>query len=173
MSLKPKKKTTLSAKIGKKKIELRTTILGGISEHEVVISEGKKKKVEFERDTDLVVAIRAWKEEVNYETSKYESEMKTKQTRLIDNNEAVLTALKEVWINKKSGRERITANEIEKHLTTRLDIKEATQHEVAVAIRRLEDRGFIQISYHSGLPMHGPGLDGDSNKRLLKIKFRE
>jgi hypothetical protein len=172
MTLKPKKtkKIPLSAKIGNKKVELQTFSFGGISEHEVIISEGKKREIAFDRGSDLADAIRAWKSEVRDIASDYED--KEGSERLINNSEAVLTALKEVW-EARGDKKTVTAHQIENHLTKRLNIPYGVREEVERALNRLEYEGAIELVFHSGLNMHGPGLGGDGNKRRIEILFRD
>ena len=65
----------------------------------------------------------------------------------------------------------LTARQVEDYLAKRLDIKIDVQREVEVALNRLYYDGMIDIEYIAGLPMHGPGIGGNSNKRRMTFKF--
>lgn len=164
-----KRTTPIKAKIADFKVELRSDNTAGYPEHDVIVTKDKKKTVVLENEPDLGEAFKVWENELDSERSDYKS--KIKPLDLTKNDQIVVSALKDVFEKNKGSSGRITAKKLERKLGDKLRIKEAQADRVAMLITRLENRGFIEVQYRTGLPMYGRGLDGDPNKRLLKIQF--
>lgn len=173
MSLKPKKikkpKTPAKAKVGDFGVEIHSRDDEGFPEHDVVVTRGRKKETVLEDEPDLKEAFEVWEDYLASGTSKFKSGIKPFDAT--KNEALVLKSLKDVFKKHKGASGWISANKLSAELSKKLRIKEAINDSTTMIIKRLDNEGQINVQYRAGLPLHGQGLGGDPNQRLIKIDF--
>lgn len=173
MSLKPKRKrktTMAQGKLRNVRVNLHKSDIDGVPMHSVEVIRGKKKQIIIEGEPDVTAAFEVWETEMGEEQNTFKGELNPFDPM---KHEALLEkTLKEVYLKHRLATGYIPANKLVRYLPARLGIKEAYADATARIITRLETKGIIQTDYRMGLPMHGAGLGGEPERRLIRISFR-
>lgn len=172
MSLRPKKRKTTMAqgKLRNVRVSLHKSDIDGVPMHSVEVIRGKKKQIIIEGEPNANAAFEVWETEMGEEQNTFRGELKPFDPM---KNDALLEKmLKEVYLKHRYLTGYIPSKTLVKYLPVRLGIKDAHIDETARIISILEYKGIIETKYRMGLPMHGIGLGGDPEKRLIQIDFR-
>lgn len=173
MSLRPKRKrktTPAQGKLRNVRINLHRLDIDGIPMHSVEIIRGKKKQIIIEGEPDANAAFAVWETEMGEVQDIFRRGLRPYDPM---KNELLLEkVLKEVYLKHRLESGWIPANRLMKYLPLRLGIKESHADATFRIITSLESKGIIQTDYRMGLPMHGAGLGGDPERRLIRISFR-
>ena len=173
MSLKPKRKrktTMAQGKLRNVRVNLHKSDIDGVPMHSVEVIRGKKSQVIIEGEPDANAAFGVWETEMGEEQNTFRRGLRPFDPM---KNDALLEKmLKEVYLKHRLATGYIPTKRLVQYLPARLGFKEAYADVTSRIILSLEYKGIIQTEYQMGLPMHGAGLGGNPEKRLVRINFR-